>query len=124
MRELPITGRQITAAVHDHLVALSTADGFELQIEGDFDLEAAHSDRRAVSLTDDGGPRTDLASALRGTITAATVDPAGVLTVDFDSATRLVVPPDADYEAWTLAGPDGYRVVCLPGGELAVWPGA
>ncbi|WP_067655203.1 DUF6188 family protein [Nocardia harenae] len=124
MRELPIAGRRISVAISDHLVALSAANGFELQIEGDFELEVAHSDRRAISLTDYGISRSDLESVLRGTITTATVDLAGILTVDFDSAMRLVVPPDADHEAWTLVGPNGYRVVCMPGGELAVWRGA
>lgn len=33
----------------------------------------------------------------------------------------LHVAPGRDYEAWTLAGPEGLRVVSLPGGGLSIF---
>ncbi|MET7769605.1 DUF6188 family protein [Nocardia sp. NPDC005366] len=63
----------------------------------------------------------DLEPALRGTITSAVVNSSGTLTIDLDSGNRLVVPAHDEYEAWSLVGPKGYRVVCMPHGELATW---
>lgn len=45
---------------------------------------------------------------------------AGGLTLALSSAT-LRVDPDPGYEAWELRGPGTEMVVCMPGGELAIW---
>jgi hypothetical protein len=37
------------------------------------------------------------------------------------SQSRISVPGTEDYEPWELTGPNGLRVVSIPGGELAVW---
>jgi hypothetical protein len=44
----------------------------------------------------------------------------GQLTVAFDSLT-ITVPRDDDYEAWQIRADNGLMIVCVPGGELAVW---
>lgn len=44
----------------------------------------------------------------------------GQLDVVFDSLS-ISVPRDDNYEAWQIRGDDGLMVVCVPGGELAVW---
>lgn len=43
------------------------------------------------------------------------------LQLRFSSGEVFEVCPDEDYESWSLTGDDGGRVVCMPGGELAVW---
>ena len=45
----------------------------------------------------------------------------GRMLLHFAGGARLAVEADADYEPWTLTGPDGLRLVSLPGGDLAVW---
>jgi hypothetical protein len=45
----------------------------------------------------------------------------GTLVIVFASGAELRVGPSPDYESWTVTGPGGMRVVCLAGGELAVW---
>ena len=45
----------------------------------------------------------------------------GSLELRFTDGDALTVPPDPDYEAWELAGPEGMLVVSTPGGGLAVW---
>lgn len=67
--------------------------------------------------TADFGPLRDLVGCR---VTESTAD-SGVLEVRFENGCRLRVDPDDSYEAWTLAGPRGMKVVCMPGGELAVW---
>ncbi|MGC7151342.1 DUF6188 family protein [Paenarthrobacter ureafaciens] len=39
-----------------------------------------------------------------------------------DGCRLCVVPePESAYESWNLKGPDGLRIVSVPGGELDVW---
>ncbi|MGY4102596.1 DUF6188 family protein [Nocardia sp. R16R-3T] len=119
--DLPITGQRLSVAASEYMVGITTVGGFELQIEGDMAIESSRGDRRTVHLAGGGGSQFDLESELRGTITSAVVNSSGTLIIDLDSGNRLVVPPDDEYEAWTLVGPKGYRVVCMPHGELATW---
>ncbi|MEU7633806.1 DUF6188 family protein [Nocardia sp. NPDC049220] len=119
--ELPITGQRVSVAASEYMVELTTVGGFELQIEGDMEIQSSRGDRWPIALANGGGSQVELEPVLRGAITSAVVDSAGTLTIDLDSGNRLVVPPDDEYEAWTLVGPNGYRVVCMPHGELATW---
>ncbi|MGY1654138.1 DUF6188 family protein [Geodermatophilus sp. SYSU D01119] len=57
---------------------------------------------------------------LRSTASRAGVDAAGALTLTVGSTT-LRCPPDPSYEAWAYDRPDGAKVICLPGGGLAIW---
>ena len=49
---------------------------------------------------------------------------AGGLRMVFDDSTHLTCPSDPSFEAWQIVGPQGWRFVSLPGGDLAVWPGS
>ncbi|MEJ5868482.1 DUF6188 family protein [Pseudokineococcus sp. 5B2Z-1] len=53
-------------------------------------------------------------------ISAADVDPAGTLTLTFGALTLTCSSDDA-YESWTATSDRGGPVICLPGGELAVF---
>lgn len=44
----------------------------------------------------------------------------GELSVVFESVT-ITVHPDDQYEAWQIRADDETLIVCVPGGELAVW---
>jgi hypothetical protein len=46
------------------------------------------------------------------------------LQLTFRSGSELLVEVDADVESWAVAGPDGFLIVCLARGELAVWGAA
>jgi hypothetical protein len=48
----------------------------------------------------------------------------GALHIRFGEDAAIVVEADAQYEAWQLLFSDAgqeLRVVCTPGGELAIW---
>jgi len=45
----------------------------------------------------------------------------GTLVVEFHQDRSLVVSPHPKYEAWELFANNGIKVVCMPGGELAIW---
>ncbi|WP_336032392.1 DUF6188 family protein [Geodermatophilus sp. FMUSA9-8] len=57
---------------------------------------------------------------LRTTARDAGVDVTGALSFTV-GPTRLRCAPDPSYEAWTYDGPGGAKVVCMPGGGLAIW---
>ena len=64
-----------------------------------------------------------LATLLGDVVRDARTSAGGELTVVFGGGAELLVCADADFESWAVAGADGL-VVCLPGGEVAVWDDA
>src|SRR4051794_30183358 len=54
-------------------------------------------------------------------VSLARADESGGLRIESVGGTGLLAMPDSNFEAWTVAGPDGLKVVCGPGGKLSVW---
>ncbi|MFG1928067.1 DUF6188 family protein [Cryptosporangium sp. NPDC048952] len=55
------------------------------------------------------------------TIEAAEVSPLGLLTLTLKGGSSLAIEPDGRYEAWTVAGPAGGKVIFRPGGGFTAW---
>jgi hypothetical protein len=55
------------------------------------------------------------------TVQEATGKKDGRLDISFTDGTRLLVRVHQKYEAWELSADDGFMVVSLPGGKLAIW---
>jgi hypothetical protein len=53
-------------------------------------------------------------------VTALDISPGGRLPLTLGGAT-VWSGSDPDYEAWSYDGRQGEKVVCTPGGELAIW---
>lgn len=51
----------------------------------------------------------------------AVIADTGQLTLCFEDDTVLTVPPDDSYEAWQLRDDTDLLIVCMPGGQLAIW---
>jgi hypothetical protein len=71
--------------------------------------------------------RQDVAPALAlfgADIRSAEAFKSGELRIGFDNGLHLTCPPDPSFEAWQVVGENGFRLVSLPGGELAVWSGS
>jgi hypothetical protein len=45
----------------------------------------------------------------------------GRLALEFDDGSSIHVPADPSYEPWQISGPRGFRIVSIPGGDLAIW---
>ena len=70
------------------------------------------------------GERSHLGRALNlfgKTVEQAVASDDGALEIAFTDGTVLLVPPDADYEAWQVTGPSGSLAVSRHGGGLATW---
>ena len=119
--DLELDGQTITNHAFGYTLLLVTDAGFKLNIQNDCTL---HTSTGSWNISPEA-LQAEFDPALRltnHTISSATTDQSGTLNISFTDGHQLTVGPDAEYEAWTLAGPDGQKVVCLPGGELATWP--
>lgn len=88
-------------------------------ISGEFKLEM-DGEKHALSAENREkiGP---VFSLFRKTVNSALAHKDGVLEITFREGARLTVGPDPNYESWGVTGVRWLRVVCMPGGDLAVW---
>ena len=113
-------GQKVTQANADFTVSLITDTNHEVRIETDFSVLMSDRDLR-VSLETDSIEQAPFHSLVGQAVTSSMAENSGTLVVAFGDGTTLRVEPNDVYEAWTIAGPDGKKIVCMPGGELAVW---
>lgn len=117
---LPLAGLAVSQLRVDHQLCLRLGEDAWISVEADAALEE-----------EGGGPATPLApeqqavAAALGlfgmTVIDVTAFKDGRLVVEFDKGARLTVAADPHFEAWNITGPDNLRVVCMPGGDLAIW---
>ena len=113
--DLKFAGQRLTAQDAGYTVSLVFGDGYEVRIETPFLLRQPGGDLEVTP------GETDLPDLTGRVVTVAQADDEGGLRIDFQDGSRVLVAADPDYEAWTVAGPDGFKVVSEPGGGLAVW---
>lgn len=93
---------------------------FEVDIESPFRLTHGGETFDLVPANVDS--LSPLLNIVPGRVVSGRVNLDGTLVLELSDASRLVVPFDPNFEAWQVRGPDGFLVVCLPGGgEPAVW---
>lgn len=76
-----------------------------------------------VSALDPDNPLSmvPLLSILGMAVENATADVDGTIRFKFSGSFAVECGADLKYEAWQLAGPNDFLIVCLPGGGLATW---
>ena len=121
--EYSLEGQEVSRVCLDYAVVLETVDRTELRLEAGFQISSGDAPPFQVDpdrLVDTGSAVVGL---LRQRIAMALIDESGVLTLHFANGQRLQSEPDEQFEAWTLTTAAGERMVCLPGGGIAHWPG-
>ena len=120
MTQIELDGQTITRIVDQPPLAFGTGGGWAVTVESVLTFSDANGSIRDFE-GDDPETLTALGSLLQGlTFRAAAVED-GSLRLAFTSGAELIASPDPHYESWSVAGPAGQRIVCMPGGELAVW---
>lgn len=118
--QLGLEGQSVTHESVDYTVALSTDADFEIRIEVDFSLQTPEGSFELSPGSSDTQVDS-LQALLHQKVTFSVAEDSGALSVGFADGSRLHVEPHGSYEAWTVAGPGGMKVVSMPGGELATW---
>ena len=123
---LPLGGCEVVQCRVDFGFTILVGDpagAFEVRVEQPF-VWVGGADAEAPISIDVASDPTAAAPALacRGKpILETTAFKDGRLELLFGDGLALRVPPGEDFEPWTVAGPDGLRVVSAPGGELGIW---
>jgi uncharacterized protein DUF6188 len=118
--ELELDGQTVIRVCFDYGISLQTDNGFEIRIEADYvarPLSDPVGDQPGRISQDPGA----ILAVRNQIISVATVADSGTLSLTFSNGTVLSVEPHEMYEAWTVTGPRGMKMVSMPGGELAVW---
>ncbi|PXX61681.1 hypothetical protein DFR70_108239 [Nocardia tenerifensis] len=120
---LDIVGQRVSEVIVGFTVTvrMGSPTAFELQIEGEVDFRTSGGDLSQAGSNDYGDIGSELESLVGSTVTRADASEVDGLSLQFDSGAQIHVPIHEMYEAWGLVGLDGYRVICLPGGEFAIW---
>jgi hypothetical protein len=113
-----LAGRKLQYLRLGHAIVLSFTGGAQVVIESTARLSGPHGH---AEVEPGEHPSDALATLLGDVVRTARTRDTGELELGFASGAEVLVEVDADFESWAVAGPGGVLVVCLAGGEIAVW---
>lgn len=117
---IPFNG-EISRICFDYGLTLLSISGSEIRFETVLSIGDEQSPPLFVDPSEAAEHAQIFVRLLHQIVTSAEAAEDGTLSIDFLSKTRIVVSPDARYEAWTFADPKGKKAVCIPGGGLTTW---
>lgn len=120
---LNLRGQAVTRVCFDAALTVLTSGDCELRVETEAILQVAAGGHVSFDPESPEAAAPHLVRLFRDVIAEAEAGRAGELVIEFESGTKLTVLPDEEYEAWGMVGPQGKRVTCMPGGEIAMWSG-
>lgn len=118
---IPISKQSITVEESFPVLTIRTSGGYEIQAESGVTIHSTVGPAWKGDISDTDLNQFSIGSSLTGTVAHSFVDNDGNMKTELDSGCTIEFHPDEDYESWSVTGPNGYRVVCMPGGKLAVW---
>lgn len=113
-----LVGQKLEYVRLGHAIVLNFSGGSQVLIETVAHLSGPGG---PVDIEPGENPSDILAIVLGDAVRAACTRDTGELEITFGGGSELLVGVDADVESWAVAGPGGFLIVCLAGGELAVW---
>jgi hypothetical protein len=114
---------KISQITVDYALTFSLEGQAEIVIENDAILADRPGRAPDVETVELHPGRQDVGSALilfGATVNSGIAFKTGTLRLVLDHY-QLTVRPDPHYEAWNVVGPGDMRLVCMPGGQLAIW---
>ena len=114
-------GHTIVSLEFGFSLALRTNHDYELRIESTFRLDEPGSDGFQGSRDATLSENTAVMRLEGRQVVRAYASDDGDLRIEFADRASLVVPFDPDFEAWTVAAPEGFKAVSVAGGGLTVW---
>ena len=113
-----LAGQKVEYVRLGHVIVLGFTAGRQVLIETTTHLYGPDG---RVDVEPGENPSDALATLLGDVVRTARALDTGELQITFRSGSELMVCTDADVESWAVAGQNGFLVVCLARGELAVW---
>ncbi|MBV8527085.1 MAG: hypothetical protein JOZ75_02085 [Candidatus Dormibacteraeota bacterium] len=95
-----------------------------LRIEGRFTLRMPAGREVQLDPENDAAGLGPALALCRATLETSDAHPDGSLALLFANGASVMVPPDPEFEAWTLTISDGSMMVSGPGGRLTSFGGA
>jgi hypothetical protein len=123
---LGLRGLEVTRISVDHRLSLVLGSDVEVVLETAVSLSRGPVRGPKVDVVRLFPERQDVAGALAlfgARVLSAVAFKSGSLRLVFDNALHVNCRADAEFEAWQITGPVGWRFVSAPGGDLAVWQG-
>ncbi|GAA1184257.1 hypothetical protein F4556_007579 [Kitasatospora gansuensis] len=118
---LKVEGRTLTRVCFDYALTLLVDPDTRIRLQANVELKDADGTSAAFQPGDTDVPADSLVRLLHKDISKAWSSDGGVLTIQFACGATLTATPDPNYEAWEILAEDGFRVICMPGGKLAIW---
>src|ERR1022692_2862519 len=116
-----LTSQLVTRISFDYAITLLTEEGVELRLETQFTFTEPDSEPIVIDPERPDAAALKVLGLLHKVIRAFHVAESGSLVLAVEGGSGIRTEADDAYEAWTIAGRRGEKVVCLPGGELAIW---
>lgn len=120
---IPLIGQHLSRFKIDMQLTLEFFEPLEEEtsvwIGGEF--KVALDDKTYLFSTEQRDRISPVFGLLGRTVDSALAYKTGQLEITFREGGKLTVSPDQDYESWGVTGVRWLRIVCIPGGELAVW---
>lgn len=124
--ELPLQGKRVSRCFLDHAFGiqflLDSESEIAIKIEGIFLFKRDNKEYQ-LSSNEDPEVLCPAFSVLHKVVKKAIICANGDLELEFMNGSSLKVTPEYEYEAWEVTSSNGLRVVCAPGGKLAIWEG-
>jgi hypothetical protein len=119
--ELAVSGWQVTRCFVDPAAFGLLVDGGEgetLRLYLETTFAVSDADRHATYGQRDAKPAdyAPLLSLMGRPVSRIHISRSGDLSIDFEDAAAIHVPPDPQFEAWELEGLGPLMIVCVPGG--------
>jgi hypothetical protein len=118
---LPLADEQVTWCCVDYAVSFGTQNQVSIRIEQPFVYSSADGVEHLI--VPEGNPVlvAPVLAIARLSVREGFAYEDGHLEATFSDGSTIAVPSAQDYEPWELTGPDGLKIVSVPGGELSVW---
>lgn len=94
---------------------------FELRVENSFSFSGGGEEPREFDPEHGAAALSEVLVVEQMSFKCVIAGKDGTLKVDFHEGATIVVPPSDEYESWMVTGPRGMHLICMPGGDVAVW---
>lgn len=119
--DLGLNGQSVMYCHVDYTFMVAFDDETTVTVESDFVYRSADGIEHAVRPGDDPASCGAALAITRLAARRGTGFEDGRLELELDDGSMILAPGADGYESWNIAGPDGFKVVSIPGGELAIW---